>query len=120
MRRLASLRTSEDRGIPSSLLLPLRRLLEALRRLDSEVDIYLSGSYARGDWLKDSDVDLIIVSKIFAGLEIGPRYALVKKLMEPGFSLDVMAYSPSEFERAKSRSTILEDMLSYALKITLE
>ena len=120
MRRLAPLRTLEDRGIPSTLLLPLRRLLEALKRLDSEVDIYLCGSYAKGDWLKDSDVDLIIVSKIFTGLEIGPRFALVKRLMEPGFSLDVTAYSPSEFERAKSRSTILEDMLSYALKITSE
>ena len=112
------LRTLEDRGVPSSLWLPLRKLLEALRRLDSEAELYLCGSYARGDWLKDSDVDLVVVSKVFAGSDMGARFALVKRLMDPGFSLDVMAYTPSEFERAKSRSTILEDMLGYALKIT--
>lgn len=88
--------------------------------MDSETDIYLCGSYARGDWLKDSDLDLVVVSKVFAGLDVGARFTLVKRLMEPGFSLDAIAYTPSEFERAKSRSTILEDMLSYALKITLE
>jgi len=99
---------------------PLRRLLDALRRLDPEADVYLCGSYARGDWLKDSDIDLIVISKIFAGLDIGARFALVKRLMDPGLSLDVLAYTPNEFERARSRSTILEDMLNYALKMTSE
>jgi len=98
----------------------LRRLVEAFRGLDSDVDIYLCGSYARGDWLKDSDVDLIVVSKIFAGLDIGSRFALVKRLMDPGFSLDILAYTPNEFEKAKNKSVILEDMLNYAVKMTSE
>ncbi len=101
-----------------SLVEPLRRLVEALKSLDPEVEIYLCGSYARGDWLKDSDVDLIVISKIFAGLHIGARFARVKRLMDPGLSLDTLAYTPSEFEEARSRSTILEDMLNYALKLT--
>jgi hypothetical protein len=42
---------------------------------------------------------------------------LVKRLMGPGLPLDLMAYTPGEFKKARSRSMILEDMLSYALKI---
>jgi len=86
--------------------------------LDPEVAVYLCGSYARGDWLKDSDIDLIVISKIFAGMDVGSRFVLVKRLMDPGFSLDMLAYTPGEFEEGRSRSTILEDMLNYAVKVT--
>ncbi len=55
--------------------------VDALRRMDLEADVCLCGSYARGDWLKDSDVDLIIVSKVFDRMDVGARFSLVKKLM---------------------------------------
>ncbi|MFQ6074767.1 MAG: nucleotidyltransferase domain-containing protein [Candidatus Bathyarchaeia archaeon] len=112
------MRVLDDRGIPLQLVGPLRRLVKALKSLDPEVEAYLCGSHARGDWLKDSDVDLTVISKIFTGLDIGARFSLVKRLMDPGLSLDILAYTPIEFEEARSRSTILEDMLNYALKIT--
>lgn len=114
------MRTLEDRGVPSFLAKPLGRLVEALRKLDPEAKLYLCGSYARGDWLKDSDVDLIVISKLFSGLDIGVRFTLVKRLMDPGLSLDLLAYTPNEFEEARRRSTILEDMLNYAVKMTPE
>ena len=118
LRRSASLRILEDRGIPSFLSGTLRRLVDALRSLDPEVEVYLCGSYARGDWLKDSDVDLIVISEIFAGKDVGSRFALVKRLMDPGFSLDMLAYTPSEFDQTRSRSVILQDMLNCAVKMT--
>lgn len=112
------MRVLDDRGIPLFLVGPLRRLVKALRELDPEVNVYLCGSYAGGDWLKDSDIDLIVVSKVFTGLDIGARFSLVKRLMDPGLSLDLLAYTPSEFGEARSRSTILEDMLDHALRTT--
>jgi len=75
----------EDRRIPSLLWELLGRLLEALRRLDPDVEVYLSGTYARGDWLRDSDMDLVIVSRAFDGLDVGSRFALVKRLMVGNF-----------------------------------
>jgi len=86
--------------------------------LDAEAEVYLCGSYARGDWLKDSDVDLVLISKVFAGMDVGSRFAWVKRLMGPGFSLDVLAYTPSEFDQTRSRSVILQDMLNCAVKMT--
>ena len=66
------------------------------------MEVYLVGSWARGDWLLDSDVDLIVVSKRFEGLSLGERYRLVKSLTPPGRSLDVLAYTPEEFERGST------------------
>ena len=51
----------------------LEALLAGLRRLDPGVEVYLAGSWARGDWLLDSDVDLIVVSRRFEGLSLGER-----------------------------------------------
>ncbi|MEM2876168.1 MAG: nucleotidyltransferase domain-containing protein [Candidatus Bathyarchaeia archaeon] len=106
--------------MPCFLAEPLERLVKALRKMDPEAEVYLCGSYARGDWLRDSDVDLVVVSEIFDGLDLGARFALVKRLMEPGFSLDLLTYTPREFKEAKGRSAILGDMLSYSLKVVPE
>lgn len=76
--------------------------------------IYLFGSYARGDWMEDSDVDVIVVSEKFRDMEYGERYAVVKSVAPPGISLEVLAYTPEEFEDAVRRSVILQDAMEYA------
>ena len=43
-------------------------------------EAYLFGSYARGDWLEESDVDLIVVSPGFEGVRWLDRLDLVAKL----------------------------------------
>ncbi len=63
-------------------------------------------------------MNLIIISKVFDGMDIGARFSFVKKLMGYGLSIDVLAYTPDEFERIKRKSVILNDMLSYAVKIS--
>lgn len=103
--------------LPEALQGYLKALLEGLRRLDPEVEVYLTGSYARGDWLEDSDVDLIVVSRLFEGLELGERYRMVKEAAPSGFGLEALTYTPEEFERAKVRSVILQDMLEYAVRL---
>jgi len=40
----------------------LRALHEALRKTYGDAELYLFGSYAKGDWLEDSDVDVVVVS----------------------------------------------------------
>jgi predicted nucleotidyltransferase len=83
-----------------------------------DAKVYLVGSRARGDWLEDSDIDLLVVSKGFRGLDIGQRYALIRKHTPTGLSLDALTYTPDEFRAARKRSSILEDMLEDALPIT--
>jgi len=39
----------------------LEELAETLRRAVGDVEAYLFGSYAKGEWLEDSDIDIIVV-----------------------------------------------------------
>ena len=100
----------------------IRRALKKLRRdivkvLDENVEVYLFGSYARGDWLEDSDLDLIVVSDKFKGLSLGERYCLVRKLLPNNISVEILPYTPEEFKKAKKKSIVLKDALEYWVRI---
>uniref|UniRef100_A0A7C3WJM6 DNA polymerase III subunit beta n=1 Tax=Thermofilum pendens TaxID=2269 RepID=A0A7C3WJM6_THEPE len=95
----------------------LEKLAARAREELGDVEIYLFGSYARGDWLLDSDVDLVVVSPKFEGLSMGERYALVRRMLPAQISAEVLAYTPEEFARAKRRSVILRDASKYWVRV---
>jgi len=64
--------------------------------------IILFGSRARGDHLKDSDYDIIVVSRYFEGCHFLDRLALLFELWDYEFGLDILAYTPEEFEEKKA------------------
>lgn len=86
------------------------RLIEAIsefmRRVDVEEAI-LFGSRARGEELNSSDVDLIVISPRFEGIRftdrIGPLLANWPRGLPP---LEVLAYTPEEFEQARQGTRI--------------
>jgi len=90
-----------------------------MRRPDAlpSVEAYLFGSYARGDRLSDSDIDLIVVSDGFKGLDLGRRHTLTRKLLPPGRGFEILTYTPEEFEEAKRRSIVIQDAAEYWIKI---
>lgn len=69
--------------------------------------IVLFGSYARNDFIEDSDIDLIILSNEFADKNIFEKakmtgdleWQLIKKFKVP---FDIMYYSPEEWENSTS------------------
>lgn len=57
------LRDLERLGVPKEVAETLREFIEKVRRvLGEDTEVHLFGSYARGDRLRDSDLDLIVVS----------------------------------------------------------
>jgi len=81
------------------------RLIEEIkafmRRADVEQAI-LYGSYARGEALNTSDVDLLVISPRFAGTRPHRRLAELHEQWDPDLPfLEVLAYTPEEFERAR-------------------
>ncbi|RLI30564.1 hypothetical protein DRO48_03065 [Candidatus Bathyarchaeota archaeon] len=78
-----------------------------LRNLDlnmkGEYQVYLFGSLARGDYLLDSDIDLIVVSDQLAQMKPWERTAYLRRLAPANVGFDIIGYTREEFERAKER-----------------
>ncbi|NPA85749.1 MAG: nucleotidyltransferase domain-containing protein [Crenarchaeota archaeon] len=95
-----------------------RRLLAALEREGIKIkEAYLFGSYARGDFLETSDVDLIVISEDWRGMRFLDRLELVYRLeWEEGITpwVEVLPLTPEEAER---RSAVLEDARKYWIRV---
>ncbi|MGC9079808.1 MAG: nucleotidyltransferase domain-containing protein [Nanopusillaceae archaeon] len=90
------------------------KIKEKLEKEGIKVDkIILFGSRARGDYLKESDYDFIIVSKDFKNIPIIKRIELA--LIDE--NVDVIYLTPEEFEKEKN---FLGSVVSYAVKEGIE
>jgi predicted nucleotidyltransferase len=96
------------------------RVLEALRRLARELsaEVYLFGSYARGDHMVESDVDIVVVSPLFRGLKYLDRVALVRSRLPGDVGFDIIALTPEEFRERLRRSPLLQSISRYWVRIT--
>ncbi len=92
----------------------LEILKDLARRLNAVV--YLFGSYARGDHLLDSDVDIVVVSNRFKGMSYADRVAMVRLMLPQDMSFDIIALTPEEFEERKRRS-FFEEISRYWIEI---
>lgn len=63
----------------------------------------LFGSRARGDWLKESDWDLLLVSRDFEGIPFPERIRRVLALWSGPVDLEVLCYTPQEFSRKRKQ-----------------
>ncbi len=79
--------------------------------------IILFGSRARGDHLKDSDIDLLVVSKKFEGMPWRERIISVfgdwreKQMLEP------ICFTPEEFEERKKQIGIVAQAVKECVDI---
>ena len=110
-------RDLEGLSLPERVRRILQELPGRVRERLGEAEVYLFGSYARGDWLEDSDIDLVVVSPAFRGRSLGKRYRLVRELLPHDVSVEVLAYTPEEFEKALERSSLLREASKYWVRL---
>lgn len=90
----------------------IKKIIEYLKNLlensGLEIDkIILFGSYTKGNYRKDSDMDVVIISKDFSGKGIFERarmlgdleWKLVEKFLIP---IDIITMSPEDFKNGVS------------------
>lgn len=94
----------------------LKDFVRRVKKKLGDAEVYLFGSYARGDWLHDSDIDLIVVSSAFQKLSLGERYVLVRGLLSTEFSVELLLYTPEEFRRAEG-GVLIQDAKEYWIKL---
>lgn len=75
------------------------------------------GSRARGDHLKHSDVDLLLVSPDFEGVSFPDRATRIYDYWEGKMSLEILCYTPAEFERKKNMIGLVRDALREGISL---
>ncbi len=74
----------------------------------------LFGSWARGDNLQDSDIDLIVISPDFKLMSLEERLTLLERLWKfkkYGRSIEAFGYTEEEFKKLKRYSLTIQDAL---------
>ncbi len=100
----------------------IKRIASVLRRYIPDAKIILFGSRARGDELKSSDIDLIVVSRIFEGMHFTDRASYVLRILWnnnvlPRVGVDVLCYTPNELEKKKNEISIVREALRYGIEL---
>jgi len=104
-------------GIPGRVRRAIEEFLANLERELGDFEAYLFGSYARGDWLEDSDVDIVVVSGALRGVPWHERYPRLRRLAPDDVPFEILAYTPEEFEEVRGRSVVLRDASTYWVRL---
>lgn len=100
----------------------LTRIAREIRKHLPDAKIILFGSHARGDALKTSDIDIIIVSAKFRDMHFTQRASYILRLLYqagalPPTGLDILCYTPEEFEKKTREIGTIKDALTYAKEL---
>jgi len=101
-------------------LTPVRRFLKRLSKRIHVERAILFGSRARGDALKDSDYDLVLVSSDFAGMHFLDRIALVLDFWDDDRDLQPLCYTPEEFEAKRQQIGIVRKAVEEGVELVGE
>jgi uncharacterized protein len=99
-------------------------LIEEIKRFLRRAGVkeaILYGSRARGDALRTSDVDLMLISHRFEGTRPHRRLPALHEKWDPSLPfLEVLAYTPQEFERARKQLGIERIAHEEGIRITAD
>ena len=86
----------------------LKDFIEKLRKKFKPEKLLLFGSRARGDYLKNSDWDILVVSKEFRNYSFRERIIKVYELIDKPLNVEVLCYTPEEFKRRSKELCIVK------------
>ncbi|MGB9727214.1 MAG: nucleotidyltransferase domain-containing protein [Nitrososphaeria archaeon] len=98
----------------------IRLFINALSKRVKINAAYAFGSRVRGDWLKDSDIDLIVVSEDFNSMPFTKRMDIIEEVqwsirIRP--HIEVVPLTSKEFNEKLNSSTVVIDASRYWKKI---
>lgn len=101
----------------ATLVSQLRRFAQKLKKEFDPERVILFGSRAGREYLKESDVDLIIVSKRFEGVNFFERAAKMYRYWDLPYPVDFLCYTPDEFEAKRLAITIVREAVRKGIEI---
>ncbi len=104
-------------GKKESIISALSKFKQKLEKKIEVQKMILFGSYARGDYKKESDVDLIIVSSDFRKISFPKRSWDFYNLWDIDMPVDYLCFTPEEFEKQKRKVSIVSMALKEGIVI---
>ncbi len=99
----------------------VRELVDELgRRGIRVVEVFVFGSIARGDFSCSSDLDLVVVSPDWGGIDYVDRLSLLYRLWDKPIDANFVPLTPEELARRLEVSVVLRDASRYWVRIYLE
>ena len=96
----------------------IESFLQRLAEAHPNARAYLYGSFARGDWLEDSDVDMVVVSPDFTGDPLFQRMSRLRLMAPRNVAFEILAYTPEEMDQKLQGSLIWQEIASYWKELT--
>ena len=80
------------------ILKKVRRYLDELKKHGVYIEkVYLYGSYAKGNYHKDSDIDIVIISNDFSGIRFYDYKRIVPFRRKIDVRIEPMPFRPEDF-----------------------
>lgn len=79
--------------------------------------LILYGSRAKGNFHRYSDFDLLIVSPDFKGIPWYKRPAKFYLMWKEDYPLEILCYTPDEFEARKNEPTIVREAVRGGIEV---
>lgn len=95
----------------------LNMFIKRIRKRYAGASLYLFGSRARGDFLKHSDYDVIIVSDKFEGTNFIRRMIDMQRYWDGRELLEALCYTRQEFEKLRNGINTVSHAMKYAKKL---
>ena len=97
-----------------------REVKRYLKSLPIKVDLaILFGSTVYGERLRDSDIDLIVVSEDFKEVPFEKRILTLQKHWKHRVMLEAFGFTPEEFESLKDKSIVIQEAVEKGKKILI-
>ncbi|SDN88363.1 nucleotidyltransferase domain-containing protein [Desulfonauticus submarinus] len=102
--------------IPNKIKNIIFEFINELEKNNIPIDeIFLFGSYAKGNYTPESDIDLLIVSPIFQGDIIEDKKKIRKYILKISSYLEIIPCSRKEFQK---KNPFIKEITKKGLKIT--
>jgi predicted nucleotidyltransferase len=95
----------------------VRDFARALKRDFGATNVILFGSRARGDWLKESDYDFIVVSPRFDGVPFVRRAVPLYERWDAWPGVELLCYTPEEFDRKRQEIGIVREAVREGIEL---
>jgi len=95
----------------------LIKFLKKVKKYYNIKKAIIFGSRARGDYFLDSDVDLILISEDFRNFRFTDRIGDIIEFWSSPIDLEVICYTPEEFERKRNQIGIVKTAVEEGIEI---